>query len=1090
MLRGVILFFMLLVYLPGIARHFLFSGYTLSDGLSQSVVTCIFQDSRGFLWVGTQNGLNCFDGYTFTVHTYRPNDSTSLSNNWIYGIAEDPGGNLWIGTKGGLNRYSPTDKRFTRLHYTTPYPAEVSGYVYDVICGRNGLIYINTPPLLTVCDPKDLTFTHRLSPLDYDGSVKDYKIPLLEAPDGRIWMGSTRGLACYSPAEGTFSLYTSRTEISLSSDNITALWQDAGGCLWVGTPGGLHRMNQDQKSFSLILQARATTLSQGNDFIRAITGDPSGALWVATEGGGLRHLIPGRDGNLDSETFNTGNSTLFHNIILSLAIDHSDNLWIGTLSGLNKTDLKKQKFTLYRKSNDPSSVDLSGNVIASLFRDEKNRLWVGTWGQGLNIFDRNTGGVDHYATHTTGKYYIPNDFVHTIFEDSAQNRWIGTRDGLLVFDREKQRFVRPEEFPRNHGLPSFRGLRIFRMMRDSRGYFWIATQDGLFRKGAGDKEPEHFTADAGTPHRIGSNLVYSVLEDSRGLIWIGTTKGVDVLDPTSGKMSHFRKSDTTAIALADDFVTCLCEDHQGDIWIGTTSYVSKYARQERTFTWYGKEQGVPGNLVYAILKDRGNSIWIATGNGLCRYDPVSATFRTYTPEEGLQSPEFNLGASFQAPDGELFFGGMNGINAFYPDSLQDNPHIPALAFTSVWKTSGGVRKTPHWKDDHTVLFNYTDYSFTVEFTALEFTNPPKNRYKYRLEGGGNVWTDLGNRHFISFSNLSPGAYVLWVTGSNNDGVWNENGIRLNLIIRPPWWRTRLALVSYFLLCAGVILLIFSSREKRHLREKSLLEAKVRERTLLVEAQKSEIILKNNELKALNTSKDKFFSIIAHDLRNPFNAIIGYSELLLMELKKTSPEELQKSLETIRDSSRQAYELLENLLLWARAQTGVLAFRPEPVHMEILINEAVTLLKPQASQKAITLHTGAVSPVQIRGDANMIRTIVRNLLTNAIKFTPSGGEIHISLHLEETECLLEVTDNGTGISRERLPHIFNIGTAHKTKGTEGEPGSGLGLILCREFVERHGGKIGVESTEGKGSHFWVRWPINEKGHEDPLAHQSS
>ena len=1077
MIRGVFILLLILANLQGNARRFNFSGYTISDGLSQSVVTCIFQDSRGFIWLGTQNGLNCFDGYNFQVHTFSPDDSTSISNNWIYGVTEDPSGDLWIGTKGGLNRFSTKEKRFTRISYTTPYPVDVTGCIYDVQCSANGKILINTPPVLSICNPQEMTFTHYISPLSYDGSVKDYNIPLRETSGGNIWMGSTQGLARFSPSSESFRLFSSNPEMegTLSDNNITALYQDKPGSLWVGTSKGVDRMNEEGTILYSYPSIGQSTGLPGSDFIRAIAGDASGALWIATEGGGLRRLSSGRDGRMEPEVFTTSNSGIFHDIVLSLFIDKSENLWIGTLAGINKTDLKKEKFKLYRKSNEPSSVDLSGNVIASLFKDEKGFLWIGTWGQGLNCFDPHTGRVEHYATHLQGKFALPNDYVHTIFEDSAKTIWIGTRDGLLVFLNESRSFVRPENYSGNQGLPSFQGLRIFRMISGRNGDFWIATQNGLFRKKPGEMVTERFFAEADPPHQISSNLVYNVLEDRDGLIWIGTTQGLDQFNPLTGLMKHFKKTVNPSNAPADDFITTLCEDQHGDIWIGTSSYVNRFSKKGNAFTYYGKEQGIPGNQVYGIVRDKQERIWIATGNGLCRFDPGSNSFKTYSVDEGLQSAEFNLGASFLASDGELFFGGMNGFNAFYPDSLKDNPHLPPLAFTRIWKNRKGEIEIPKQRNDHTILLDYRDYSFTVEFAALEFTNPSKNRYKYLLEGGGDEWIEIGNRNFVAFSNLPPGEYVLWVKGSNNDGIWNENGIRLNMVIRPPWWRNRFVVAAYLLLSALLALWFFRSREQHHIREKIILEEKVRERTLRIEEQKSEILQKNSELKALNASKDKFFSIIGHDLRNPFNAIIGFTDLLLIKLQNINPEELKKSLEIIRGSSRQAHELLENLLLWARAQTGSLSFRPEPADLKMLVTECITLLEPQASNKNISIDSCFEDQPVIEADVNMIRTVLRNLVTNSIKFTGQHGKIRISLTTKENKCIVSVSDNGTGIEKERLPHIFNIGTSHKTKGTDGEPGTGLGLILCKEFVEKHGGKIEVISEEGKGSEFRVFLP---------------
>jgi signal transduction histidine kinase/ligand-binding sensor domain-containing protein len=1064
------------LFITGKSQQQFFSGYSISDGLSQSVVNCIFQDSRGFIWLGTQNGLDRFDGYSFEIHTYKPDDSTSISNNWIYGITEDKHGNLWVGTKGGLNKYIRKEKRFERIHYTVPYPDDITDYVYDVKCAHDGSILINTPPVLTVCDPEKMSFVHHISPLAYDGSVKDYNIPLLEAHDGKIWMGSTRGIACWLPEAGQFEVFNSNPldRATLSNDQITALCQDKEGSVWIGTSRGLNRFDEKNNSFTGYFNDNQTPSSLSNNFIRAVLCDQKGKMWIATEGGGLNRMRGDVAGKMVFETFFAGSSGLYHNIILSLAIDHSENLWIGTLSGVNKTDLKKQKFPLYRQSESPYSIDLLGNVIASLYKDVNNKIWIGNWGQGLNIYNRMTGEIEHFSSGLKGRNYLPNDFVHTIFEDSAHSVWIGTRDGLLVFREQNQSFIRPHEFSRNPGLPDFSGLRIFGIMQGRNGDYWIATQDGLTRCMQEGSHLEHFSTSAPSDHRISANLVYDILEDRDGLIWIATTEGLNLYNPGTSKIKYFKKEEGKGNSLADNFVTSLCEDHNGDIWIGTTSYVNKYSKKDSSFFYYSQEQGLPGNLIYGIIEDKKNEIWFATGNGLCRLDSTRKTFQAFSVEEGLQSREFNLGAYCLSKDGELFFGGMNGFNAFYPDTLKNNPYIPEIVFTRAFKMKKGIREPIDHEKSDKIFLNYKDNSFTIEFAALEYTNPSRNQYKYKLKNTDD-WIDIGSRSFIPFSNLPPGEYRLTVTGSNNDGLWNQEGISLNIVIRPPWWGSHLAYILYSIIFLMTVYLVIKQRERRHYREKKILEEKVIERTLQIEKQKAEILEKNSKLNELNVSKDKFFSIIAHDLRNPFNTIIGLSDLLLMNLKETDQQKLQKSLENIKGSSQQAYELLENLLMWARSQTGTLAFNPRFTDLKSLVTESITLVSTQAARKNITIHGEIINEVVMYVDVNMIRTVLRNLLTNAIKFSFQNGDVRVRLWVNDELCILSVKDNGTGISPAKIKNLFDIGTSHKTKGTDQEPGTGLGLILCREFVERHGGRIEVESEEGKGSEFRIKLP---------------
>ena len=1071
----------LLLFGPGgRAQQYFFSSYSLAQGLSQSVGNCIFQDSKGYIWIGTQNGLNKFNGYSFESFTYNPNDTTSISNNWIYAIDEDKEGNLWIGTKGGLNKFIRRERRFERIHYKTAYPLEVGNYVYGICNARDGKIYINTPPVLSVYDPQKHSFTHIISPLPPDGGVMDYTIPLLEDSVGNIWMGSTRGLACYNPARGSFRVYTCEAgnPASLSGNNITALFLGKKDDLWVGTPRGLNLFLKKEGTFKRFLHDCRDENSLSNNFVRALLEDKAGNLWIGTEGGGLNRMSSGSGGKVRFKHFSAEKNGLNHNIILSLTIDGSDNLWIGTLSGLNKTDLKQNKFRLYRKSDSPYSVDLAGNVIASVYTDEKGILWIGNWGQGLNLYERKTGKVTRYSSHQRGPYYIPNDFVHTIVEDSRQNVWLGTRDGLLVFRKDSRSFVRPEQLFPKSGLSGLEGFRINGMIQDRRGDYWVATQDGLFRMSPSGSKAERFNVEAAADHRISANLVYAVLQDSRGLIWIGTVNGLDVLNTATAEITHYRKTEGQANSLADNFITSLCEDHTGDIWIGTNSCVNRFCRKDGSFRYYSQESGIPSNLIYSILEDGNRELWFGTGNGLCRLDSSRNRFRTYTPEEGIQSPEFNLRAAFRSHDGELFFGGMNGFNSFYPDSLHDNPHIPAIAVTSAYKLSKGLRQYLELGEGNRLELNYNDYSFTVEFSALEFTNPARNNYAYRLEGIDDDWIELGSRNFVSFSNLPPGQYTLHVKGSNNDGLWNEKGTSLVIVIRPPWWRSSPAFAAYIILSLLFIYLVVRIRERNHILDLKLLEEKVRERTLQIEAQKLEIMGKNAELNELNAAKDKFFSIIAHDLRNPFNAIIGLTDVLLMGLPEQDAEMLERTLHNIQGSSQQAHELLENLLLWARSQTGSMDFNPQPFDLQVKIKEVIELLSVQAAQKNISIRLEENDSLLIKADANMINTVLRNLLTNALKFTPKNGEVRIKFFENNGFYLLIVRDNGVGIPAARIGKLFSIDTSHKTKGTEQEPGTGLGLILCREFVEKHGGRMEVESEPGKGSEFRVLLPVEQ------------
>jgi signal transduction histidine kinase/ligand-binding sensor domain-containing protein len=1046
-------------------QQYFFSTYSLGEGLSQSVVNCIYQDSRGFIWAGTQNGLNKFNGYTFEIFSYNPSDINSLSNNWVYSVSEDREGDLWVCTKSGLNRFIRKENRFQRIHYTTGYPRDVTNHPYDAIVSAAGEVLINTPPVLTIYHPGKGTFEHFTSPLEYDGSVKDNRIPLLEDTDGLIWIGSTRGLASFDRKSKTFCCFRAEPgqKNTVSDNSITALFQDRRGYIWAGTANGLNRYDKKTRQFIAYYNEPGTPNSLSHNFIRAVVQDNTGNFWIGTEGGGLNKLFFVKGDQPFFEDFTSENNQLSHNIVNSLFIDRSENLWAGTLQGISKADLKKQKFNLYRHGNFPYSVDLLGNVIASIYKDKEGILWIGNWGQGLNLFDRRTGHVEHFSTRLNGNHHLTNDFVHVVFGDKDHRIWIGTRDGIFIFDREKHRFLRMNEFLKDNRLPDLRGVRIFVIIQDRARNYWIGTQNGLYRISTVNGTTEHFSEQADENYRISSNLVYSLLEDRDGFIWIATLNGVDAYDPLSGKLSHFRKSEGSSNSLCDNFVISLCEDHTGAIWIGTSTYVNRFTKKDSLFTYFSKESGLPNNRIFEILEDRLHNIWFATGNGLSKFDSVSRTFRTYTVQEGLQGPEFNLRASFRSPDGEMFFGGMNGFNSFFPDSIKDNSFIPPIVFTSFYTITGGVKKFRDVQNLDEVVLDYKENTFTLEFAALEYTNPGNNRYAYRLDGVSDAWTDLGPRRFVPFTNLPAGEYLFTVKGCNNDGKWNETGKSLHIVIHPPWWRSWPAYILYFLFLGILVILYIKWRERNLIHQRTVLEKKVEERTFQIEKQKE-------ELEHLNATKDKFFSIIAHDLRSPFNSILGFSDLLLSEFRKYDPDKIEKYLTYIKDSSHQTYELLQNLLFWARSQTGTLEFKPVTFDLHERIRENISLVKSQAGKKNIGVTHSSDEEKTALGDINMIDTVLRNLLTNAIKFTPTGGTVCVQVTESGDHWKVTVKDTGVGIDPENIDKIFRIDSKLTRLGTEKERGTGLGLILCKEFVRLHGSKIYVVSEPGKGSEF--------------------
>ena len=1073
-----VLIFSFILLINGYSQQYIFTNYSINNGLSQSVVNCLFQDSKGYIWIGTQNGLNRFNGETFDVFSYNPEDSGSISNNWVYAIAEDTHRNLWVGTKGGLNKYLPDQNKFQRIAYQTSFTYDITQYSYDVICLKNGQVLINTPPVISIYDPQKEIFTHFQSKLKYDGSVKDVKIPIVEDEDGQIWIGSTKGLAAFSLQTKEFRYFSFKNNRDVVDDvRVTAIFKDKKGKLWVGTTSGLFNYNSVSNHFeeSQFFWGSSKRNLFGNVCIRSIVEDKGGNLIIGTEGNGL-YVVSLYSSPVSVQNYTTDNSEIGHNIVQSLIIDRSENLWIGTLQGISKTDLKKRKFSLYRKSNSPDSLDLLGNVIASLYKDDDGTLWVGNWGQGLNLINRNTGEVEHFSTQLTGNHHLSNDFIHVIFKDSEHRIWLGTRNGILIYDKPGNKFVPWQEYFKSTVLPTFNQVRIYMIIQDRSSNYWIGTQNGLYKINLEKSSVEVFQKELDLNHQLSSNLIYCLLEDSDGLIWIATVSGLDVYNPVTDQIRHFRKEEK---GLSDDFVISLCEDRNGRIWIGTSTYVNVCNKEDSTFTYYSQEQGLPNNRIFEIIKDKKNNLWVATGKGLCRFDEEENSFHTFTLEDGLQSLEFNLRAAYACPDGEMLMGGMNGFNSFYPDSISKNPYIPNLVFTAFYKTKGNSKEYVNLNGSSEVVLNHTVNSFTIEFAALEYTNPQRNNYAYQMEGISDEWVNVGTRKFVPFSGLQAGEYTFKVRGSNNDGVWNNNEISIRIRILPPWWRSIYAYFSYLGLIVLAIFIYIKLRERKLKHDKKILKQKVEERTLQIEEKNRLIISQNQELKELNRTKDKLFSIIGHDLGNQFNIIVGYSEVLISDFEKLDTGKVEYHLNNINKSSIHAYELLENLLTWSKMQTNSIQFNPQQFHVQEKIAESLELMEGACTKKHIQIKVIGKKDVSVFADVNMFSTVFRNLVSNAIKFTRENGSISISIQKKEDFCEIAVKDNGIGISEDNIRKIFRIDSNHSTLGTNGEKGTGLGLVLCKEFVEKHNGKIWVESVVGKGSKFSFTLPIENR-----------
>ena len=828
-------------------------------GLSQSAVNSIYQDRHGFMWFGTEDGLNCFDGYSFAVFRRDAADPASLSHNFVWAIVEDADGGLWVGTEGGLNRRAPGSTAFTRLRHDPRDETTVGAdFVWALARDRAGAVWVGTKGGgLSRYDPATGRFRrYRHDPARADSLPHDDVRALLESRSGALWVGTLGGgLARLDPASGRFTRFrhAAGDAGSLPDDEIRSLHEDGEGRLWVGTiKGGLARFVPETGRFVGFANDPSRRGSLGKGMIRAIGEDSRQTLWIATDEG-LDQWRPESQSFVPFRHDAARPFSLSDDSITTLYSDQGGVLWIGTkTAGLNRWNPASGVFTSY--APDPAApTRLSSRVVTSLAEASDGALWIGTFGGGLNRLDRQTGRYDVYrADGRRGS--LGDDRVMSLLVDRSGNLWAGTLSGgLHRLGPNESGFERFRRDPADPGSLSNEGATCLFEARD--GTLWVGTYGGgLHRFDAARRRFEHFGHDAKRSDSLASDVITALAEDADGTLWVGTRGGgLDSFDPHSGRARHFRHDDKDPGSLAADTVFALQLDSAGTLWVGTDGGgLDRWDAADRragraVLRHHTERDGMPNNVVYAILCDEHGFVWASTNRGLARVDPKGGSLRAYDTTHGLPGDEFNYGAAHRGAGGEMLFGGTNGFVSFFPGLLRSNAHVPPVVLTGVSKLNRPVFFPRPLSEVDAVEIGWRDYLFSFEFAALDFSAPEKNRYSYRLEGFDRGWIDAGSIRRATYTNVSPGSYVFRVRAANDDGVWNEQGLALRVRVVPPPWRTPWAYAAYALTLGAALYAWTQTQQRRRWREAEYshrLEREVKERT-------TELAERNRELQEVN-----------------------------------------------------------------------------------------------------------------------------------------------------------------------------------------------------------------------------------------------
>jgi ligand-binding sensor domain-containing protein/signal transduction histidine kinase len=762
-----------------------FERIGIEQGLSQNSVNVILQDSQGFLWFGTQDGLNRYDGYTFTIYRPDVDDPSSISDRWVTALVEDGDGNLWVGTRqGGLNRFDPRSGQFTTFRRD---PAQASSLsdnrITSLLYDSRGSLWIGSQGGLDRFDPTAQSFIHVTSA---DGLTSNRITSLYEDSNYVLWVGTPDGLNRYDPENGNIQIFKHDPSSSptIGNNRVTAIQEDGEGNLWIGTYEGLTRIDRATGEFKHYEHDDATAYSLGDNAVFSLLRDHNGGLWVGTENG-LDFYNARNDRFVHYRNQPANTNSLSSDSILNIFEDNSGVLWVGTYSGgLNKYNRQQDRFTYYRY--DPEDTNsLSGNVIFPITVDTHGMVWIGTYGAGLNRFNPITSRFIHYRYDARNSSSLSSDEVYSILADTSGYVWVGTSRALDRFDPSAGNFR--HFYPSTKNDLGLSGLPIYVLYEDSNGTLWAGTSRGLDQF-----EPQTGTFIHYAPNPADQdNQVMTILEDANHHLWIGTFGGGLHRFNSRGEgfISYFNDPQNSA-SLGNNSIFCLFQDREGTLWIGTGGGgLDRYVPETNSFVHYTEKNGLPSNVIYGILEDDSGDLWMSTNNGLVRYDRKTETFRTFTASDGLQSNEFNMGAYALSTRGEMYFGGINGINSFRPLQISDSLYVPSVTLTSITQEGQPIKTDQQIQYTRSITLTWPQNEFEFEFAALAYGQPNHNQYAYMLENFDKTWNYIGTRRNGRYTNLPGGTYTLLLNGSNSDGVWSDSPLRIQVTVIPPFWET-------------------------------------------------------------------------------------------------------------------------------------------------------------------------------------------------------------------------------------------------------------------------------------------------------------
>ncbi len=1010
-------------------RQYRFEHLSLEEGVAHSLVYCMLQDSKGFIWFGTLYGLVRYDGYTYTTYRYNPDDPNSLSNDDIVSLLEDRLGNLWIGTYGGgLNKLDANTGKMKRYTYDPPREESISqGIVWTICEDHEGILWLGTNGGgMSRLDPRTEKFTRfRHDSTDMNSISEDFILSIVEDSSHNLWIGTgSRGISILNPDRTAFTHISSdpKNPSGLSSNNIKSLYLDKKGELWVCTYGGLNRYRKEDRTFVRFHNTPSDPNSLSFDFVNTIIQDRSGIYWVGTAFGLNRfdattgiikrlHHQPSNDESISSDN------------ITALLEDRSGILWVGTYQGgVDKLIPGKGLFTRFRHQSD-DSTSISSAMVNAVLEDHSGTLWIGT-DTGINKLIDSTSSFFRYPW----KRNIPNTLngkvVSAIAEDQNGNLWIGTRRGLNRLDRERTKFTAyPHDHAKAGGLPDevVTCLVVSKIHPEN---LWVGTPSGLQKFNI---KNESFTRYPSLEHDsigIGSAHVLSLCEDRSGALWIGTYSGLFRIGADGNSIRRFTQNPYDPKTLSNNYALSMLEDASGTLWIGTGGGLNSLNREDGTFTHFTRKDGLPNSVICGVVEERPGVLWLSTFRGISKFDTHEKKFTNYDISDGLQGNMFNAGAYFRRSNGGIVFGGINGFNIIDTKNVVRNAFVPPIAITSFMLFDNTERDfistQPHASS---ISLSHTENFFALAFAALDYTQPEKNRYAFKLEGFDREWNYSGNRRFARYMNLDPGEYIFKVKGSNNNGVWNETGKELRIVIMPPFWKTWWFYSLSAIAMLSLVVTVYNYRVKEKVRRFTELER--------VRAAENKRVRKR--------AADDFHDEFGHKLTKI--SLLG--QVIKRALNGSSPELLEHLNRIIQASNDLSMGMRD--FLWTlnpdKDSAYDVAIRLKDFGDELYNGTGIGF--------RVTGLSKELDRIQVAVDTRRHLTLLfKEAMNNTVKHSECSN-VTLGIDMNGQMLDLHLADDGKGFNTENGSH-------------------GQGLYSMQARAEKMNGSLTIESNPGTGT----------------------